>query len=93
MVPIVIKQDQSKAIIKENIKLKLTENLEFSTLHIDKLNKGLKNSTNCCYMNVVLQSLLSIPAFFNMLIAISDNQEVMKELGPESLLRKFVYLS
>jgi len=33
----------------------------------------MKNSTNCCYMNVVLQSLLSIPAFFNMLIAISEN--------------------
>jgi len=28
-----------------------------------------------------------------MLIAISENQVVMRELGPESLLRKFVYLS
>ena len=28
-----------------------------------------------------------------MLIAISENQDVMKELGSDSLLRKFVYLS
>eukprot|EP00347_Sterkiella_histriomuscorum_P023370 403334902 len=89
----VIQSKMAKAELKENIKMKLAENLEFSTIHIDKLNKGLTNTTNCCFMNVILQSLLSIPAFFNMLVAISDNQEVMKELGPDSLLRKFVYLS
>ena len=44
-------------------------------------------------MNVCLQALLSMPAFFNMLVAISESQEVMNELGPESLIRKFVQLS
>jgi len=34
-----------------------------------------------------------MPSFFNMLVAINENQEVMSELGPDSLLRKFVRLS
>jgi ubiquitin C-terminal hydrolase len=72
-IPVVIKQDPGKAYIKEDVKLKLSKDLSFSTTVIDKVNKGLKNSTNCCFMNVCLQSLLSIPAFFNMLEAISEN--------------------
>lgn len=44
----------TKSVLKENIKMKLSENLEFSTIHIDKLNKGLTNTTNCCFMNVIL---------------------------------------
>lgn len=44
-------------------------------------------------MNVVMQSLLSCPPFFNMLEKIGEKEEVMKDLGPDSLLRKFVLLS
>lgn len=71
--PKVFRSEVAKTYIKENVKLKLSEGLEFSTTHIDKLNKGFTNTTNCCYMNVILQSLLSIPAFYNMLVAISEN--------------------
>jgi ubiquitin C-terminal hydrolase len=60
---------------------------------IDKINKGFTNTTNCCYMNVCLQSLLSSPPFFNMLLAIGDNQEIMSELDEEGLLSCFVHLA
>jgi hypothetical protein len=44
-------------------------------------------------MNVCLQSLLNVPGFYNMMIAISDNKEVMRVLPEDSLLSKFVHLS
>ena len=34
-----------------------------------------------------------MPAFFNMLVAISDNGKLMQDLGDDSLLKKFVQLS
>lgn len=93
-VPKVIKSSAPKSsALKEKVKLRIASNLECSTIQIDKINKGLTNSSNCCYMNVILQSLLSIPAFFNMLIAISKQNDIMQELNEDSLLRKFVYLA
>jgi hypothetical protein len=44
-------------------------------------------------MNVCLQSILACPPFFNMLCKIGENMSVVKDLGPESLLRKFVSLA
>jgi hypothetical protein len=44
-------------------------------------------------MNVVFQALLACPPFFNMLTKIGEKEQVMKDLGPDSLLRKFVTLS
>ena len=44
-------------------------------------------------MNSNLQCLLSCPAFFNMLCKIGEREDIIKELKPESILRKFVILS
>lgn len=73
--------------------MKLTEELEFSLTKINKLNKGLKNSKANCFMNVCLQSLLSCPPFFNMLCKFGENIELLKGIGEESLLKKFIHLS
>jgi hypothetical protein len=43
-------------------------------------------------MNVCLQSLLSSPPFFNMLLAIGENREIMNDLSEDGLLSKFVHL-
>lgn len=54
--------------------MKLRKDLEFSLTNLDKIaNKGFTNNSNCCFMNVCLQSLLSTPPFYNMLMAIADN--------------------
>lgn len=74
--PVVIKSEPVVAVMETNVKLKIRDNIEFSMTHIDKVNKGLINTTNCCYMNVCLQSLLSSPPFFNMLLAIDENTEI-----------------
>jgi ubiquitin C-terminal hydrolase len=60
---------------------------------LNKLNKGIKNNYNSCFMNVVLQSLIATPPFFNLLQSIGKNESIMESLGPESLLRNFVILS
>ncbi len=70
---VVIKQNQTVNPINQRVKLKLKEDIEFSMTDMDKVNKGFTNSTNCCYMNVCLQSLISSPPFFNMLLAIDSN--------------------
>lgn len=36
---------------------------------------------------------MACPPFFNMLVAISEKEDIIKELGEDSLLRKFVFLS
>jgi len=60
----------------------------------DKINKGLKNSSINCYMNVCLQSLIACPAFINMLNVISENLEGKPELGEKrEVLVKFVDFS
>lgn len=58
------------AKLGENLKMRLSEGLEFSLTVLDKVNKGIINNFNSCFMNVVLQSLLGCPPFFNMLVAI-----------------------
>jgi ubiquitin C-terminal hydrolase len=70
--------------LAQDIKLKIKENLDFSITQLDKIcSKGFTNDSNCCFMNVCLQSLLASPAFFNMLIAIGSNQEIMLELNKQ----------
>jgi len=57
-----------------DITLKLAQDINFSLTHFDKINKGLINSNQInCYMNVCLQSLISCPAFFNMISAIAKH--------------------
>jgi len=38
----------------QDINLKLTEDLQFSMTHFDKVNKGLANQNINCFMNVCL---------------------------------------
>jgi ubiquitin C-terminal hydrolase len=74
--------------------MKLRENLEFSLTNVDKIfTKGFTNDSNCCFMNVCLQALLASPAYFNMLIAIGQNQEMFSQLSKTSLISKFVHLA
>lgn len=99
-IPVVIRSDPSQSsgpAINRSLKVKLKQNLEFSLTNLDKLSgKGFTNQSNCCFMNVCLQSLLSSPPFFNMLVAIGENQEIMTELMKDQqdedggLLIKFV---
>jgi hypothetical protein len=57
--------------LKDTMQLKLTAETEFSMYLFDKLNKGFANSQKInCFMNVVLQSLLASPAFYNLLLSI-----------------------
>ena len=44
-------------------------------------------------MNAVLQSLLACPAFFNMLVTISQNPEIESGLDQTGLLKKLVHVS
>lgn len=59
--------------------------------YIDKVNKGLTNTKNSCYMNACLQSLISSPPFFNMLLAIGQSKEIMSELNEDGLLIRFIH--
>ena len=40
---------------------------DISNIKLDKLHKGMFNKSNNCFMNVILQSLYSIPVFYNFL--------------------------
>ena len=90
-VPVVIRSEPAKTEMAETVKMKIRDNIEFSMTHIDKLNKGMTNTTNCCFMNVCLQSLLSSPPFFNMLLAIDNNPDI--QLTEDGLLAKFVEIA
>lgn len=60
--------------LNQNLKVKLKNNIEFSLTNLDKIcTKGFTNNSNCCFMNVCLQSLLSSPPFFNMLVKIGED--------------------
>ena len=65
--------NKQKVYSEVNINLKLLQDLEFSMTEFVKVNKGLANSNINCFMNVVLQSLIACPAFFNMLSAVSQS--------------------
>lgn len=80
-----------------DVKLKLTEELEFSMTEFDKVNKGLVNSNINCFMNVCLQSLLACPAFFNMLTlvgqATQESPEQMNIFKHKDLMLRCAELS
>jgi len=77
-----------------NIKLKLLKDLEFSMTDFDKVNKGMANSRNNCFMNVTMQSLVACPAFMNMLTAISESEAFYERLTEKrELLGKFIEMS
>ena len=74
------------------IDLKLTDELTFNMSRFDKVNKGLRNNSINCYMNVCLQSLLSCPAFFNMCACVSNN-EIKFSPKEYPILNKFAELT
>lgn len=101
--PTVIRQDgadYSGPKLNQSLKVKLKNNIEFSLTHLDKIcSKGFTNESKVsCFMNVCLQSLLSSPPFFNMLVRIGEDTQILAELlkdgGEErSLLASFVHLA
>jgi len=93
VVHVIKNANAAPAELKEEVKLKLSKEIDFEILSMSKVNKGLTNDSNCCFMNVCIQSLMACPPFFNMLVKISERQDVISDLHEESLLRKFVFLS
>ena len=87
-VPLIIKEEHTKPAVEvsKETKLMIHNSIEISMTKIDKLNKGIKNSKNNCFMNVCLQSLLSTPPFFNMLNKLGENMEIIQSLDSNSLL-------
>jgi hypothetical protein len=76
------------------VKLKLTQDIEFSMTEFSKPNKGFTNQMKInCFMNVCMQSLLACPAFFNMLTAIAENPDIEAIFDEDGLLRKLVEVS
>ena len=79
---------------KTDVKLKLTEDIEFSMCLFEKTSKGFTNVAKInCFMNVCLQSLFACPAFFNMLQAIAEAPEIERKLDEDGFLKKLVYTS
>ena len=77
--------------VRNDVKLRLTSEIEFSMTQFSKPNKGFTNNVKInCFMNVCLQSLLACPALFNLLQAISHNPDIEAMLSEEGLLRKMV---
>ena len=63
--------------IKNDINLRLTQDIEFSMTQFAKPNKGFTNVQRVnCFMNVCLQSLLACPAMFNLLQAVKLSSEI-----------------
>ena len=90
----IITKSGGKELNNMDINLKLTETIPFSMTHFDKVNKGLANQNINCFMNVTLQTLIACPAFFNMLTAISENEDGYKDIiANREVFRKFVELS
>ena len=80
--------------VRNDVNLKLTDDVQFSMTHFSKPNKGFANRQQInCFMNVCLQSLLACPALCNLLHAIAANPEIESSLNEAGLLRKFVYVS
>ena len=90
-----VQVEQSELVrVRNDIKLRLTDDIEFSMTHFSKPNKGFANTQQInCFMNVCLQSLLACPALFNLLQAISSNLEVELSLNDSGLLHKMVHVS
>ena len=80
--------------MRNDVNLKLTQEIEFSMTHFAKPNKGFSNVQKInCFMNVCLQSLLACPALFNLLQSIATNQEIELKTNEHGLLRKMVHVS
>ena len=90
-----VQVEQSEMVrVRNDVKLRLTEDIEFSMTHFSKPNKGFTNTQQInCFMNVCLQSLLACPALFNLLQAIASNLEVNLSLNENGLLHKMVHIS
>ncbi len=68
--------------VREDIRLKLTHDLDFSITQIEKLNKGFTNVSRVnCFMNVCLQSLFACPGFFNMIQTLSQSDLSLDPTG------------
>lgn len=61
--------------------------VEISMKKLDKLRKGMGNKSNNCFMNASLQCLLSVPLFYNYLIALGNR---FPELSEDGLLLSFL---
>lgn len=80
--------------VRNDVNLKLTEEIEFSMTHFSKPNKGFSNVQKInCFMNVCLQSLFACPALFNLLQSIATNPEIEERTDENGLLRKMVHVS
>jgi len=89
MVNILKPQMSKNTIVKEqlmtekSVKLCNDPDFEVSNIKLDKLQKGMFNRSNNCFMNVILQSLYSIPVFYNFLAHLNDQIEsnpLMKDI-------------
>ena len=91
----VIVYAQSEPVRNRNdVTLRLTEDVSFSMTHFSKPNKGFSNQQKInCFVNVCLQSLLACPALFNLLQSIAHNFDIENNLDREGLLAKFVHVS
>lgn len=90
---VVVVQKKSQSVIKQNINLNLTSNVQFSITKLEKLNKGFTNNAKVnCFMNVCLQSLFACPGFYNLLQAIGENSEEFGWLDENGTVMKLVHI-
>ena len=69
---IIIYQKSEPVRNRNDVTLRLTDEIQFSMTHFSKPNKGFANQEQInCFMNVCLQSLLACPALFNLLQTIA----------------------
>jgi hypothetical protein len=93
---VVVKQANNVGLVRvrNDIRLQLTNDIDFSLTRFEKPNKGFSNQQKVnCFMNVVLQSVLACPAMFNLLQAIGSNESVESLLVEDGLLKKLVSVS
>lgn len=82
--------------VRNDVRLRLTESLDFSMTHFDKVNKGFTNLKRInCFVNVVLQSLFACPAFFNLLVGLAEHPLALgsAKVDADSIVAKLVYLA
>jgi ubiquitin C-terminal hydrolase len=89
---VIVKTKSHGAVrIKNDVLLKLTNDIDFSMTKFDKPSKGFTNIMKVnCFMNVCLQSLFACPAFFNMTQAIIQAEAFQAKLSPDGLLTKII---
>jgi len=78
---IFVKAPSEPVRVRNDVTLKLTNDISFSMTHFTKPNKGFTNVMQInCFMNVCLQSLLACPALFNLLQAIASHPQIEDSL-------------